>query len=58
MIDGVEELHGIEYEIIPDRIVTGTLLLAGAITRGDVTVRGCNPEHLRARSTSSSSAAW
>src|SRR5580698_359775 len=47
VIEGVEELHGTEYEIIPDRIVTGTLLLAGAITRGDVTVRECNPEHLR-----------
>jgi UDP-N-acetylglucosamine 1-carboxyvinyltransferase len=48
VIEGVEELHGTEYEIIPDRIVTGTLLLAGAITRGDVTVRECRPEHLRA----------
>ncbi|HVA34172.1 MAG TPA: UDP-N-acetylglucosamine 1-carboxyvinyltransferase, partial [Candidatus Baltobacteraceae bacterium] len=48
VVDGVDELHGVEYEIIPDRIVTGTLLLAGAITRGDVTVRGCCPEHLRA----------
>lgn len=47
-IDGVRELHGVEYEIIPDRIVTGTLLLAGAVTRGDVTVTRCNPEHLRA----------
>jgi UDP-N-acetylglucosamine 1-carboxyvinyltransferase len=48
VVDGVEELHGVEYEIIPDRIVAGTLLLAGAVTRGDVTVTGCNPEHLRA----------
>ncbi len=47
VVDGVEELHGVEYEIIPDRIVTGTLLLAGVVTRGDVTVTGCNPEHLR-----------
>jgi UDP-N-acetylglucosamine 1-carboxyvinyltransferase len=47
VIEGVEELHGTEYEIIPDRIVTGTLLLAGAITRGDVTVRDCRPDHLR-----------
>ena len=47
VIDGVDELHGTEYEIIPDRIVTGTLLLAGAVTRGDVTVTGCRPEHLR-----------
>ncbi len=47
VIEGVEELHGTEYEIIPDRIVTGTLLLAGAVTRGDVTVTGCRPQHLR-----------
>jgi UDP-N-acetylglucosamine 1-carboxyvinyltransferase len=46
-IEGVEELHGVEYEIIPDRIVAGTLLLAGAVTRGDVTVTRCNPDHLR-----------
>ena len=46
VIDGVPELHGVEYEIIPDRIVTGTLLLAGCATRGDVTVERCAPEHL------------
>lgn len=48
VIDGVAELHGVEYEIIPDRIVTGTLLLAACVTRGDVTVTGCRPEHLEA----------
>jgi UDP-N-acetylglucosamine 1-carboxyvinyltransferase len=48
VVDGVDELHSVEYEIIPDRIVTGTLLLAGAVTRGDVTVTGCEPQHLRA----------
>jgi UDP-N-acetylglucosamine 1-carboxyvinyltransferase len=48
VVDGVKELHGVEYEIIPDRLVAGTLLLAGAVTRGDVTVTNCNPEHLRA----------
>ena len=47
-IEGVAELHGVEYEIIPDRIVTGTLLLSGAATRGDVTVTKCNPDHLHA----------
>jgi len=47
VIDGVDELHGVEYEIISDRIVAGTLLLAGAVTRGDVTVTNCQPEHLR-----------
>ena len=47
-IEGVRELRGVEYEIIADRIVTGTLLLSGAVTRGDVTVTRCNPEHLQA----------
>lgn len=48
VIEGVRELHGVEYAIIPDRIVTGTLLLCGAATRGDVTVTGCVPDHLHA----------
>jgi len=43
-ITGVAELHGVEYEIIPDRIVTGTLLLCGASTRGDVTVTGTSDD--------------
>jgi len=47
-IEGVPQLHGVEYEIIPDRIVTGSLLLCGAVTRGDVTVTGCRPDHLEA----------
>ena len=45
-VDGVRELHGVEYEIIADRIVTGTLLLSGAATRGDVTVTRCRPDDL------------
>jgi UDP-N-acetylglucosamine 1-carboxyvinyltransferase len=44
-IQGVEQLHGAEHTIIPDRIETGTFLIAGAITGGDVAVTGCNPEH-------------
>ncbi|MDP9025040.1 MAG: UDP-N-acetylglucosamine 1-carboxyvinyltransferase [Candidatus Eremiobacteraeota bacterium] len=48
VLEGVRELHGVEYEIIPDRIVTGTLLLSGCATQGDVTVRRCVPEHLEA----------
>lgn len=43
-INGVRELHGVEYEIIPDRIATGTLMLAGAVTRGDVTVKSTRPD--------------
>lgn len=48
VVDGVSELHGGEYEIIPDRIVTATLLLSGTTTRGDVTVTKCRPDHLEA----------
>jgi UDP-N-acetylglucosamine 1-carboxyvinyltransferase len=48
VIEGVREVHGVEYTIIPDRIVTGTLLLCGAVTRGDVTITDCRPDHLEA----------
>ncbi len=47
-IQGVEQLHGAEHTVIPDRIETGTFLVAGAITGGDVAVTGCHPEHLGA----------
>jgi UDP-N-acetylglucosamine 1-carboxyvinyltransferase len=47
-VDGVEQLHGVEYTIIADRIVGGTLLLAGAVTRGDVTVTNARPADLAA----------
>ena len=36
------------YRINPDRIEAGTFIIAGAITAGDLTVAGCNPDHLRA----------
>lgn len=45
-INGVESLHGVEHAIIPDRIEAGTLLIAGAITRGDIFVRGAIKEHI------------
>jgi UDP-N-acetylglucosamine 1-carboxyvinyltransferase len=47
-VEGVDELHPIEHAVIPDRIEAGTLLVAAAITRGDVLVRDCLPEHLEA----------
>jgi len=47
-IEGVDELHPIEHAVIPDRIEAGTLLVAAAVTRGDVLVRDCLPEHLEA----------
>ncbi|HBI9262451.1 TPA: UDP-N-acetylglucosamine 1-carboxyvinyltransferase [Staphylococcus aureus] len=45
-INGVKSLHGVEHAIIPDRIEAGTLLIAGAITRGDIFVRGAIKEHM------------
>jgi len=47
-IEGVDELHGAEHEVIPDRIEAGTYLLAGALTGGRVRVEGCRPGHLAA----------
>ena len=47
-IDGVKELVGVEYDVIPDRIEAGTYLLAAAITGGDITVTDVVHEHLRA----------
>lgn len=45
-INGVDKLHGVTHSIIPDRIEAGTLLIAGAITRGDVLVKGAIKEHM------------
>ena len=47
-IEGVDKLGGADHTIIPDRIEAGTFLIAGAITRGDLSVTGCEPEHLGA----------
>lgn len=46
-IEGVDELVPGQHRIVADRIEAGTLLIAGAITGGDVTVDNCEPEHLR-----------
>jgi UDP-N-acetylglucosamine 1-carboxyvinyltransferase len=47
-IEGVPELHGATHRIIADRIEAATLLVAGAITAGDVTVTDVEPDHLSA----------
>ncbi len=44
-IDGVEALGGAEHTIIPDRIETGTFIAAAAITKGELEIKDCNPEH-------------
>lgn len=48
VVHGVRRLRPVEHEVIPDRIEAGTLLLAGAITRGNVTVSRCRTDHLEA----------
>jgi UDP-N-acetylglucosamine 1-carboxyvinyltransferase len=47
-VRGVERLKGRRHRVIPDRIEAGTLLCAGAMTHGDVTVRGVDPSALTA----------
>ena len=47
-IEGVPELGGARHRVIPDRIEAGTLLVAAAITGGDVTVSGAEPRHMSA----------
>lgn len=46
IIEGVPRLHAIDYQVIPDRIVAGTMMLAAAITGGDITLRNVNPMHM------------
>ncbi len=45
-IEGVESLGGAEHTIIPDRIETGTFIVAAALTRGDLEIKDCRPDHL------------
>jgi UDP-N-acetylglucosamine 1-carboxyvinyltransferase len=46
VIEGVETLHGCTYDVMPDRIEAGTYLVAAAATRGSITLRGADPDHL------------
>src|ERR671916_876467 len=47
-VEGVENLGAAEHTIIPDRIETGTFLVAAAITGGELEVKNCQPKHLAA----------
>ena len=47
-VEGVERLHGTEYTVLPDRIETGTYLVAAAITSGRVRCTRATPRHLDA----------
>lgn len=48
MVVGVPRLHGTDYSIIPDRIEAGTFLVAGAITRSEISLSPVVPDHLTA----------
>ncbi len=45
-IEGVEQLHGAEHTVIPDRIEAGTFMTAAAIAGGDVEIKGARAEHM------------
>jgi len=47
-VQGVRGLHGCRHRVIPDRIEAGTFAVAAAITRGDVEIANCVPDHLHA----------
>jgi len=47
-IQGVEKLRPLDYSIMPDRIETGTFVIAAAITNGSITIKNCFPGHLEA----------
>lgn len=46
VIDGIETLHGTEYTVVADRIEAGTFILAAGITKGEIIIENCIPEHL------------
>jgi UDP-N-acetylglucosamine 1-carboxyvinyltransferase len=48
VVQGVKRLRGTSYEVLPDRIESGTYLVAGAITRGIVRIKNTRPDHLDA----------
>lgn len=48
VIDGVSDLHGCTYSVMPDRIETGTYLIAAAATRGKIKVKDTRPDILEA----------
>jgi UDP-N-acetylglucosamine 1-carboxyvinyltransferase len=47
-IEGVDDLKPLNYSVIPDRIEAGTFMTIAGITGGDITIKGCQREHLDA----------
>lgn len=48
VINGVSQLHEVDYSVVPDRIEAGTFLLAGAMTRSEISLSPVVPDHLSA----------
>ncbi|TWT44326.1 UDP-N-acetylglucosamine 1-carboxyvinyltransferase MurA [Phycisphaerae bacterium RAS1] len=48
VVEGVKRLHGCEHRIIPDRIECGTMMVAAAITNGELRIENCRLDHLMA----------
>ena len=46
-IEGVKELHGVNHAVIPDRIETGTFMVAAAITRGNILIKNTIADHVK-----------
>ena len=46
-IEGVQSLHGTKHAVIPDRIETGTFMVAAAITRGNILLKNVVPDHVK-----------
>ncbi|OGQ01503.1 MAG: UDP-N-acetylglucosamine 1-carboxyvinyltransferase [Deltaproteobacteria bacterium RBG_19FT_COMBO_46_12] len=47
-IEGVKSLQAVEHTIIPDRIETGTLMVAAGLTRGNIKILNASPQHMQA----------
>ncbi|MDA1273366.1 MAG: UDP-N-acetylglucosamine 1-carboxyvinyltransferase [Verrucomicrobia bacterium] len=47
-VTGVKTLHGVDHEVIPDRIEAATFAIAAAATNGEITIHGARPDHMHA----------
>lgn len=48
VVDGVDDLGPCRHQIIPDRIEAGTFMIGAAMTKGEITIEGCRPDHISA----------
>lgn len=48
IVQGVDSLHGVNYKVIPDRIEAGTFIILALVTKSQLKIVNCNPNHLTA----------